>query len=105
MRSTNLFPMLQVGVQNIELVRYLVNQLRQTPEERHAALQEFMPTAQPEDWSLSVAGQRVQIIKSSKQGAIAARHGGRGLRRWLPGRAVGGITRRQHGGDDHVGGA
>jgi len=67
-RPTNLFPMLQVGVQNIELVRYLVNQLRQTPEERHAALQEFMPTAKPEDWSLSVAGQRVQIIKSSKQG-------------------------------------
>ncbi len=26
-----------------------------------------MPTADPEDWSLSVAGQRVQIIKSSKR--------------------------------------
>ena len=66
-RPTNLFPMLQVGVKNMELVRYLVNQLRQSPEERHKELQEFMPMADPEDWSLSVAGQRVQIIKSSKR--------------------------------------
>ncbi|WP_369791938.1 malate:quinone oxidoreductase [Synechococcus sp. CC9616] len=66
-RPTNLFPMLQVGVKNVELVRYLVNQLRQSPEERHGALQEFMPTAEAEDWSLSVAGQRVQIIKSNKR--------------------------------------
>ena len=27
-----------------------------------------MPTARADDWSLSVAGQRVQIIKRSKQG-------------------------------------
>jgi malate dehydrogenase (quinone) len=66
-RPTNLFPMLQVGAKNVELVRYLVNQLRQSPEERHAALQEFMPTADAQDWTLSVAGQRVQIIKSSKR--------------------------------------
>jgi len=67
-RPTNLLPMLQVGATNIELVQYLINQLRQSPEERHDALQQFMPTARAEDWSLSVAGQRVQIIKRSKQG-------------------------------------
>ncbi|WP_392345386.1 malate:quinone oxidoreductase, partial [Parasynechococcus sp.] len=67
-RPTNLLPMLQVGVTNVELVRYLINQLRQSPQERHRALQDFMPTAKPEDWSLSVAGQRVQIIKRSKEG-------------------------------------
>ena len=67
-RLTNLLPMLQVGANNVELVRYLINQLRQTPEERHQALQEFLPLAQPQDWSLSVAGQRVQIIKRSKAG-------------------------------------
>jgi malate dehydrogenase (quinone) len=67
-RATNLLPMLQVGATNIDLVRYLINQLRQSPEQRHEALQQFMPTARAEDWTLSVAGQRVQIIKRSKQG-------------------------------------
>ena len=67
-RPTNLLPMLQVGATNMKLVQYLINQLRQRPEERHDALQQFMPTARAEDWSLSVAGQRVQIIKRSKQG-------------------------------------
>ena len=60
--------MVQVGVTNVDLVKYLINQLRQSPDERHAALQEFMPTARASDWTLSVAGQRVQIIKRSKSG-------------------------------------
>ena len=67
-RATNLLPMVQVGVTNVDLVKYLINQLRQSPDERHAALQEFMPTARASDWTLSVAGQRVQIIKRSKSG-------------------------------------
>ena len=67
-RPTNLLPMLQVGATNTPLVRYLINQLRQSPKQRHQELQQFMPTARAADWSLSLAGQRVQIIKRSKQG-------------------------------------
>lgn len=67
-RPTNLLPMLQVGTTNVELLRYLINQLRQSPQQRHHALQDFMPMARQDDWSLSVAGQRVQIIKRSNEG-------------------------------------
>ena len=45
-----------------------INQLRQSQEQRFDALRDFLPTARQDDWSLSVAGQRVQIIKRSKQG-------------------------------------
>jgi malate dehydrogenase (quinone) len=67
-RVGNLLPMLQVGVNNFDLVTYLVNQLRQSSSDRLEALKAFLPTARAEDWSLSVAGQRVQIIKRTKDG-------------------------------------
>jgi malate dehydrogenase (quinone) len=67
-RTSNVLPMLQVGVNNIPLVRYLVNQLRQSSEDRMEALKAFLPTARADDWALSVAGQRVQIIKRTPTG-------------------------------------
>lgn len=67
-RRRNLVPMLQVGVNNLPLVRYLINQLRQSDAERMEALRAFLPQARDQDWTLSVAGQRVQIIKRSPEG-------------------------------------
>jgi malate dehydrogenase (quinone) len=67
-RPTNLLPMLQVGVDNLSLVQYLINQLRQSDAERMDALRMFLPTAHADDWTLSVAGQRVQIIKRTPDG-------------------------------------
>ena len=67
-RVGNLLPMLQVGATNFDLVTYLVNQLRQSSADRLEALKTFLPTARADDWSLSVAGQRVQIIKRTKEG-------------------------------------
>ncbi len=67
----NILPMLQAGWDNIPLTRYLIDQVRQSPEERLDALREFYPHAQMGDWELEVAGQRVQVIKKDPgQGGI-----------------------------------
>jgi malate dehydrogenase (quinone) len=55
--------MMQAGLQNIDLTKYLIEQVRQSPEDRLEALKEYFPNARMEDWELLVAGQRVQVIK------------------------------------------
>jgi malate dehydrogenase (quinone) len=62
-RPSNLLPTLQVGLENSDLVRYLVGQLVQSPAQRLESLRAFLPEAVAADWELAVAGQRVQIIK------------------------------------------
>ena len=59
----NLWPMLAAGWHNLDLTRYLIGQVLQSPEDRLAELRKFVPTARLEDWNLEIAGQRVQIIK------------------------------------------
>ncbi|GAB2955946.1 malate:quinone oxidoreductase [Hymenobacter coalescens] len=63
----NMRPMIIAGLKNIPLTRYLINQVRQSPEDRLAALREYLPEARAEDWELEVAGQRVQVIKKDKK--------------------------------------
>jgi malate dehydrogenase (quinone) len=70
-RLHNLGPMLQVGLKNFDLVKYLVSELLASRSKKMAALREFMPTAKDGDWELITAGQRVQVMKKDpKQGGI-----------------------------------
>lgn len=70
-RPSNMIPMLSVGRDNIPLTKYLIDQVRQSPQDRLNALKDFLPTAKLEDWELEVAGQRVQIIKKDpKRGGV-----------------------------------
>ncbi|MEI7283749.1 malate dehydrogenase (quinone) [Pectobacterium carotovorum] len=85
---SNVMPMTHVGLDNFDLVKYLVGQVMMDDDDRFAALQEYFPNAKKEDWRLTIAGQRVQVIKkdddkggvlklgteivSSQDGSIAA---------------------------------
>ena len=62
----NIMPMISVGLRNIPLTKYLIQQVRQSDEERLNALKEYLPTAKIEDWELAIAGQRVQVIKKDE---------------------------------------
>lgn len=55
--------MLAAGLHNIPLTKYLIDQVRQSPEDRLAALRDYVPDVKMEDWDLEIAGQRVQVIK------------------------------------------
>jgi malate dehydrogenase (quinone) len=60
---SNIVPLLSVARDNLDLTEYLIGQLLQSSKHRFATLQEYYPAAQTEDWTLQIAGQRVQIIK------------------------------------------
>ena len=67
----NIVPMISAGISNMPLTKYLIDQVKQSPEDRLEALKEFVPDAKLEDWELEVAGQRVQVIKKDpKRGGI-----------------------------------
>jgi malate dehydrogenase (quinone) len=70
-KLSNMRPMIIAGLKNIPLTKYLINQVRQSPQDRIAALREYLPEANPKDWELEIAGQRVQVIKKdAKQGGV-----------------------------------
>lgn len=62
-RLDNIASLIKVGLHNIPLVRYLIQQGTQSMETRLGELRNFYPDAKAEDWKLIDAGIRVQAIK------------------------------------------
>lgn len=63
----NVAGMLKVGSENLDLVKYLLQQAELSDDDRHAELLKYYPSAKREDWELITAGQRVQIIKNDPE--------------------------------------
>jgi malate dehydrogenase (quinone) len=66
-KFSNIKAMIFAGVRNIPLTKYLIDQVRLTPDARLDALREYYPEARKEDWELAVAGYRVQVIKKDEE--------------------------------------
>lgn len=65
---SNLMPMMSVGIHNMDLTKYLINEVKQSHTERCRSLRDYFPAAKDSDWTLAEAGQRVQIIKKDAEG-------------------------------------
>jgi len=59
----NIAAMLKSGLDNLDLVRYLISEVLQTRKSRIKLLRDYFPDLEIDNWSLATAGQRVQIIK------------------------------------------
>ncbi len=69
-KFSNALSLIQAGAKNLDLINYLFGQLQLDHSARINALKEFFPQANSEDWTLSIAGQRVQIIKMTQNGGV-----------------------------------
>lgn len=70
LKTSNFLPFMQAGLNNIDLINYLAQQVRLNHHDRVKMLKDFIPNAKESDWNLSKAGQRVQIIKRTTKGGI-----------------------------------
>lgn len=61
----NLATLIKIGIHNLDLVRYLVQQGTQSMADRMDVLRVFYPAADAKDWKLIDAGIRVQTIKKT----------------------------------------
>jgi malate dehydrogenase (quinone) len=64
-RPDNFFTLTNIGIHNLDLVRYLIQQGTQSMSDRMEVLHVFYPAAKAEDWKLIDAGIRVQAIKET----------------------------------------
>ncbi len=66
-KFSNLKEIITVFFKNLNLLKYLIQQVLMTHSSRMKHLKKFYPFASEKDWRLINAGQRVQIIKPSSR--------------------------------------
>lgn len=64
-KPDNIATLLKIGIHNLDLVKYLVQQGTQSMADRMKVLHVFYPAADAKDWKLIDAGIRVQAIKKT----------------------------------------
>ncbi len=64
-KPDNLATLIKIGIHNLDLVKYLVQQGTQSMADRMKVLHVFYPAAEAKDWKLIDAGIRVQAIKKT----------------------------------------
>lgn len=67
LNKKNIIPMIQAGIDNFDLIKYLINQLLMSNKDRINLLKQYYPEVNSKDWFLIQAGQRVQIIKKNSR--------------------------------------
>lgn len=63
--KNNVIPMATIGIENLDLVEYLISQVAMSKQDQFNELKKYYPEAKIEDWKLNQGGQRVQIIKKA----------------------------------------
>lgn len=67
LRPDNLHVIAAAGLQNLDLVKFLVKELAAGPKKKFAQLCRFYPKARFNEWTLVPAGQRAQLVKPDPQ--------------------------------------
>ena len=64
-KPDNIATLIKIGIHNLDLVKYLVQQGTQSMNDRMEVMRVFYPAAEAKDWKLIDAGIRVQAIKKT----------------------------------------
>lgn len=73
LKFNNVLTMAAAGMKNIPLIKYSIQQVLMSKEDKMNELRRFFPNAKTEDWDVLTAGKRVQVIKDvskSNRGVI-----------------------------------
>src|SRR5699024_246037 len=62
-KLNNIITLLSAGAKNIPLIKYSIQQILMSKEDKINELRKFVPSAEMDDWEVVVAGKRVQVIK------------------------------------------